>query len=78
MKLTPLNIVLACFLAWAAAEWGKEGQPAWWSVLLLAVLLLLVDLVFRMLLKDLKRLWISELCFVLLAGFLLLLIRTTL
>jgi len=77
MKLTPLNIVLACFLAWAATEWGKDGQPAWWAVLLLALLLLLVDLVFRMLLKGIKRLWLSELGFVLLAGILLLLIRAT-
>jgi len=72
-----LNIVLACFLAWTVAEWGKDGQPVWWAALLLAVLLLLVDLVFRMLLKNLKRLWAVELGFVLLVGILLLLIRAT-
>ncbi len=78
MKLTPLNIVLACFLAWIVTEWGNEQlQMTWWSIVLMVVVLLLADVIFRLVLKDMKRLWIGEIGFVLLAGILMVVIRAT-
>ncbi|SFT13538.1 hypothetical protein [Sphingobacterium wenxiniae] len=76
MKLTPLNIVLACFLAWCVSEWGNDQlQMTWWAILLMVVLLIVCDLLFRIVLKDFKRLWMGQIGFVLIAGILMVVIR---
>lgn len=77
MKLTPLNITLACILVWFLSEWNMDGGQlfSWpWMVLLL-VLLALLDLVFRLLFKDLKKLWFTQLGFILVVSILIVLIK---
>ena len=79
MKLTPLNIVLACFLAWIVSEWGEDRLlMTWWSILLMVIVLIVSDLLFRMLLKEPRRLWIGEIGFILIAGILMVAIKATL
>ncbi|KGE15192.1 hypothetical protein [Sphingobacterium deserti] len=71
MKLTPLNIVLACVLTWIISELGS-GQLLlpWWQVALLIGSILLADILFRVFIKDIKKLWILEIVFVLVSGIL--------
>ncbi len=76
MKLTPLNIVLACLIAWAIGEWvNGEMVFSGWLFVLFLVFVLLSDLVFRVLIKDLRKLWMGELGFILLTGILVVLIK---
>lgn len=76
MKLTPLNIVVACIFAWVISEWGEEGKLLSWGwTVVLAVTLLLIDLFFRLVFKEMKRIWILEVGFILLASILILLLK---
>jgi len=71
MKLTPLNIVLACVLTWIISELGSEQLLLpWWQVTLLIGSILLADILFRVFVKDIKKLWILEMVFVLITGIL--------
>ena len=49
VKLTPLNIVLACLVAWVISEWGGEGEPdiSWLWLFLLSLLLIITDFLLR-------------------------------
>ncbi|TDS15901.1 hypothetical protein [Sphingobacterium paludis] len=71
MRLTPLNIVLACVITWIISEWGSEQLLLpWWQVALFTGSLLFADILFRVFVKDIKKLWILEIGFVLVSGIL--------
>jgi hypothetical protein len=71
MRLTPLNIVLACVITWIISEWGSEQLLLpWWQVTLFTGSLLFADILFRVFVKDIKKLWILEIGFVLVSGIL--------
>jgi len=76
MKLSPLNIAQACLLVWYIDEWGKDQAifPVW-QISLFLILLLVIDLVFRFYVKELRRLWMSEIGFILMTGILVVLIK---
>ncbi|NGF58200.1 hypothetical protein G5B00_16945 [Parapedobacter sp. SGR-10] len=77
MKLTPLNITLACILVWVISEWNQEGDRIFsigWLIVLLVVLGLL-DLGFRLIFKDVKNLWFAQIGFILVVGILSVLIK---
>lgn len=76
MKLTPLNIVIACFLTWVVSEWGNDQlMLPWWKVILFLVIILLADIVFRLFVKDLKKLWINEIGFILISSILMVVLK---
>ncbi|GHE23671.1 hypothetical protein [Sphingobacterium griseoflavum] len=76
MKLTPLNIVVACFLTWIVSEWGNaQLRLEWWQVVLFLVVISLADVVFRLFVKDLKKLWINEIGFILVSGILVIVLK---
>ncbi len=78
MKITPINITLACVLTWIISEWSN-GQLnfSWWFVILFILLLIGVDIVFRLFVKENKKLWIGEVSFILVTSILLLIIKLT-
>lgn len=79
MKLTPLNIVLACFLAWTITEWGADQLTmSWWALGLFVLAITASDLLFRLILKDVKKLWAAEIGFMLVASILMIVIKTVL
>ncbi|GAA4133108.1 hypothetical protein GCM10022216_04860 [Sphingobacterium kyonggiense] len=78
MKLTPLNISLACILVWAITEMGEEGQTfiSWGWLAVLVVFLIAMDILFRLWTKDVKRLWIMQLGFILVVGIISIVIKS--
>ena len=77
MKLTPLNITLACVLVWVISELNLDTELtfSWGWLIALCVILSLIDLGFRMIFKDLKKLWFTQIAFILVVGMLMVLIR---
>ncbi|MFZ4263400.1 hypothetical protein ACFRAE_15270 [Sphingobacterium sp. HJSM2_6] len=77
MKLTPLNIALASVLVWALGEnmTGEKPLFSWYWLLLFALVLVLVDILFRMWFKNLKRLWIVQCVFLILVSIIVVLIK---
>ena len=76
MKLTPLNIVIACFLAWCVSEWGNDELViSWWKLTLFGLAILISDLLLRITIKDIKKLWAAQIGFILVASILILIIR---
>ncbi|MCY4778162.1 hypothetical protein ORI89_00755 [Sphingobacterium sp. UT-1RO-CII-1] len=76
MKLTPLNIVIACFLTWCVSEWGNDDLVlSWWKLALFSLALLISDILLRITIKDVKKLWAAQIGFVLVASILILIIR---
>lgn len=76
MKLTPLNIVVACFLTWIVSEWGNDQLIlAWWKVFALVAVIILADIVFRISVRDLKKLWMNEIAFILVSGILIVVLK---
>ncbi|HIX54559.1 MAG TPA: hypothetical protein H9853_05995 [Candidatus Sphingobacterium stercoripullorum] len=77
VKLTPLNIVLACLVAWVISEWGGEGEPdiSWLWLFLLSLLLIITDLLLRVRYVDFKRLWAVQLVFVLTVAIILVILK---
>ncbi|MDR2284122.1 MAG: hypothetical protein LBE37_12980 [Sphingobacterium sp.] len=77
MKLTPLNITLACILVWVVSEWGsgEEKIMSWGWLLVLTIFLALIDLGFRLFFKDLKRIWFLQIGFILLVGILMVILK---
>jgi len=77
LKLTPLNIALACILVWFFSELGNPVGTMisipW--MLALVVILSVVDLLLRIWLKSLKRVWIFEIGFILMVSIVTLLIK---
>ncbi|NGM64755.1 hypothetical protein [Sphingobacterium sp. SGR-19] len=77
MKLTPLNITLACVLVWVISEMNLDTEMtfSWDWLIALCVILSLVDLGFRMIFKDLKKLWFAQIAFILVVGILMVVIK---
>lgn len=80
MRLTPLNILSSLLLVGSVyvlvgGDSGRQ-QPGPVPLLALFVLSLVSDLVFRRLLRDIKRIWLFELLFIIFVVVLVLLIRT--
>lgn len=77
MKLTPLNIVLACVLVWFLSEINLEGEQlfSWGWIIVFIVLLAALDLIFRLLFREVRRLWIMQIAFILVVSILMVLIR---
>jgi len=77
VKLTPLNITLACILVWYISEYGKgNGQyiSLGWLMALL-VMIILIDQAFRLMFKHMKTLWYVQVGFVLLVSVLILVLK---
>jgi len=77
MKLTPINIALACILMWAISELNIDTEMtfSWGWLIALCVILSLIDLAFRIFIKDLKNLWYAQIGFILVVGILMVVIR---
>ncbi len=77
MKLTPLNIALACVLVWAISELGNEWEPlfSWVWLVVLSVLLVFVDILFRVWVRDIQRLWVMQIGFMIIVGIVTVLIK---
>lgn len=77
MKLTPLNITLACVLVWVISELNLDTEMtfSWGWLVVLCVTLSLIDLGFRMVFRDIKKLWYSQIAFILMVGILAVVIK---
>ena len=77
MKLTPLNITLACVLVWRISEISAEDKPifTWIWLLVLTIMLILVDILFRVWIKDNRRLWMVQFAFLVVVGIITVLIK---
>lgn len=77
MRLSPLNIVLACVLLWAISEMGEEGDSlfSWGWLLLMVLVILIADLLFRIWVPDNKKLWFFQVAFVLMVGVFTILVK---
>ena len=80
MRLTPLNIVSAVLILLAALPYLRDsrvvGTPVgFYYYLLLVILCVISDLLFRGLLRNLKRIWIVELSFIIFVAILLVLFK---
>ncbi|MBE8713260.1 hypothetical protein [Sphingobacterium hungaricum] len=79
IQLTPINIVIACVLAYYISEWGEDRMTfSWWWLILWTFVLLVIDLLFRLIFKDSKRIWFLQLAFVIIVGMLMVLIKLSL
>lgn len=80
LRLTPLNIASALLLVLLISPWlpGAETKTGVANAVLLCVLTLLsfvADILFRSFLRNLKRIWIIELLFIIFAAVLILIIH---
>ena len=80
MRLTPLNIVsavliLLAILPFLKASAGVETPVGFYYYILLVTLCVISDLLFRGLLRNLKRIWIVELSFIIFVAVLLALFK---
>jgi len=76
MRLTPLNIASAGLLVMAALPLLElSGKPvstaSFYYYMLLVILCVISDLIFRAFLKNLKRIWIVELSFIIFVAILI-------
>lgn len=79
MRFTPLNIASACLVAWFVME-NRDDEKAlftWGAFVVLLVLLLAVDILFRVLIKDNKKMWMLQLAFLVLASIACLIVKAT-
>ncbi|GEM65655.1 hypothetical protein SF1_36370 [Sphingobacterium faecium NBRC 15299] len=79
MRLTPINIVSACLIAWYFVEDMDDKNPllSVTALISLLVVLLLVDIFFRIIMKQDKKLWLYEFAFIVLVAILTLIIKIT-
>jgi len=80
LRLTPLNIVSSILLVSAAyllifPNQADHVYPGSLSLLLMFVLCFVTDIVFRRLIKVLKRIWLFELLFIIFVALLTILIK---
>lgn len=80
MRITPLNIVAAVLLVMAAIPFlgnseRSGGTVSFYYYMLLVVLCVISDLLFRTLLRNVKRIWIVELSFIIFVAVLLVLLK---
>ena len=82
LRLTPLNIVSSLLLVSTAYLLiypdmeANHAYPGSLALLLMFVLCFVSDIVFRRLIRDIKRIWLFELLFIIFVSFLILLIRS--
>lgn len=79
MKWSPLNIVTAFFLVSSGYLLAFPDEAGWRRLgaiplLVLAVLAFIVDVLFKTYIKDIKRIWIVELAFIIFAAVLTILL----
>lgn len=77
MKLTPLNITLACILVWAISEFGADDNSLFsvgWLILL-SIVLIVVDILFRLWIRQPQRLWIMQIGFLLVVAIVTIMIK---
>ena len=79
-KVTPLNILLAALLTGIGYLIILPDENGWRflgavSMLMLCVVCFISDMIFRYFMKDLKRIWIVELVFIIFVAVLTILIR---
>lgn len=68
MRFTPLNIASACLVAWFVTENPNDERAlfTWGAFIALMVLLTAVDILFRVLIKENKKMWMLQLAFLVL------------
>ena len=81
IRLTPLNVISSILLiaiAWLFIFADENGWRKLGAVSLIVIWLLSVvsDIIFRSFLKDLKRIWIVETVFIVLVAVLILILKT--
>jgi beta-lactamase regulating signal transducer with metallopeptidase domain len=79
VRLTPINIVSACLIAWYFVEDMADGNPLLTitALISLLVVLLFVDIFFRVIVKQDNKLWLYELFFIVAVAILTLIIKIT-
>lgn len=77
VRLTPINIGIACVLAWYISEYKTDDpMPIPWGWLIAFVLFLsVVDIWFRTRYADTGRLWIMQIGFILVASIVLIILK---
>jgi lysylphosphatidylglycerol synthetase-like protein (DUF2156 family) len=80
VRLTPLNILTSIILVSAVYLLFNQDTEGWRvlgtvSLFALAALSFITDLIFRKFLKDLKRIWIIEVVFIIFAAVVMILIQ---
>lgn len=84
LRITPLNIVTSiafAFLVVSVFQTKTAGQHfdmgAFYKLILgcLVVVTFITDLIFRFSFKELKRIWVVELVFIVIAGILMLILQ---
>ena len=78
LRLTPLNIVIALLLVFAALQLFKSESGSLiqsLSFILMAIFCFIADIIFRRSFTALKRIWIIELLFIIFAAVIFALIR---
>ncbi|WP_343563576.1 hypothetical protein [Sphingobacterium sp.] len=65
MRFTPLNIASACLVVWFVLENPNDERVlfTWGAFIALMVLLTVVDILFRVLIKENKKMWMLQLVF---------------
>ncbi|CAM3785660.1 hypothetical protein [Sphingobacterium prati] len=79
MRFTPLNIASACLVAWFVMENPNDEKAlfTWGAFIALMLLLTIVDILFRVLLKDNKRMWMLQLVFLVVVCVVSLIVKVT-
>ena len=65
MRFTPLNIASACLVAWFVMENPNDEKAVftWGAFILLLLILTVVDIAFRVFVKQNKKMWLLQLAF---------------
>ena len=79
MRFTPLNIASACLVAWFVMENPNDEKAllTWGAFIALMLLLTIVDILFRVLLKGNKRMWLLQLAFLVVVCVVSLIVKVT-
>ena len=80
LRLTPLNILTSALLVSVVYLFVFRDSEGWRvlgsiSLVVLAALSFFTDLIFRRFIKDIKRIWIIELLFIIFAAVLMVLLQ---
>jgi amino acid transporter len=81
LRLTPMNIISSVLIVSMAYLFIFADENGWSQLgtvplLILFVLSFVSDIIFRRLIKDLKRIWLFELLFIIFVAVLILLIKS--
>lgn len=77
MRLTPLNIASACVVAWFVMENPHDEKAlfTWGAFIVFILLLIVLDIVFRLFIKDNRKMWILQVGFLVLVCVISLIIK---